>query len=244
MTERNPPIRREHSISREKFINVLRELGSPAAAEAERLADIPGRYGLDRGVALAFFVHESSAGKAGIARDYQTKNWGNLRRVQSLSRGYNINTRGGQFAKYVSWSAGLEDWCHLLTETYEKRWGLTRLGDILMKYAPKADRNDPEAYAAKVVQHIERWRAQEAAEPKPEPEPEPVESHEYQIGTSWLVEVTATAGLRVRLGRSASTPVVDALQYRERVRVEEEQSGWLRLVDGRGYVLKKWTRRV
>lgn len=240
--ESNPRIRRPHSISREKFIEVLRGIRSPAAAEAAALADIPDRYGIDRGIALAFFVHESSAGKAGIVRDYGTRNWGNLRRLQQPGRGVVIDTRGGKFAKYVSWCAGLEDWCELMVHVYGERWQLTTLGEILRKYAPKADQNDPEAYARKVVKHIQVWQsemkksgAQRAPDPAPATPPQPP-------ARQWYVTITAEHGLRIRQGRGTDFPVVEVIPYGARVLVGDDTDGWLWLCDGRGFIAKDFTR--
>lgn len=204
--------------------------------EAEVLADLPGRYGIDRGIALAFFVHESSAGKAGITLRYDTKNWGNLRRVQNTARGTVIQTTGGPFAKYVSWTAGLEDWCELLVETYEERWGLTRLGDILRKYAPKEDNNDPEWYAKKVLQHIQRWRAEEGAVP--------VEVPKSQNGTQpWKVRVTPAIGLNIRSGPGVTFERTGVLPKDAVVEVTGAENGWLKLSDGRGFVFGYYTQR-
>ncbi|HMQ31195.1 MAG TPA: hypothetical protein PKD53_10725 [Chloroflexaceae bacterium] len=227
--ESNPPVCRPHSISRRKFVEVLVAMRSPAAAEAETLADIPGRYGIDRGIALAFFVHESSAGRAGIVRDYQTRNWGNLRRPQRPARGVLVATRGGPFARYVSWAAGLEDWCELMVDVYGARWRLHTLGDVLKKYAPREDQNDPEHYARKVVQHIRRWQGemQKAGARRARP--------------PWHVTVTATAGLNVRQGRGTAFPIAAKLAHGERVLVGDDRDGWLWLCDGRGFIAKAYT---
>lgn len=232
--ESNPQVRRPHSISREKFIDILAAVRSPAHAEAAALADIPGRYGIDRGIALAFFVHESSAGRAGIVRDYQTRNWGNLRRPQRQERGVVIETRAGQFARYRSWAAGLEDWCELLVNVYAGRWQLTTLGEVLRKYAPKADQNDPEAYARKVVQHIRGWQGEMRKSGQRLAPP--------QSGRApWQVTVTAAAGLNIRQGRGTGHPVAGRLARGERVLVGEERDGWLWLCDGRGFIARAYT---
>lgn len=229
--ESNPLVQRPHSISRRKFIDTLVALGSPAAAEAAALAEIPERYGLDRGIALAFFVHESSTGKAGIVRDYQTRNWGNLRRLQRAERGELVRTRRGTFAKYRSWSAGLEDWCELIVHVYGERWQLKRLGEILRKYAPRADQNEPEQYARKVVQHIRRWQLEMGAAEAP------------KNRGQWTVTVRAPRGLNIRAGRGTSFPIVGALADGERVPVGDARDGWLRLHDGRGYIAEAYTTR-
>jgi hypothetical protein len=229
--EDNPPVRRPHSISRAKFVAVLGALQSPAADEAAALAAIPERYGIDRGIALAFFVHESGAGRLGICRDYGTRNWGNLRKLQQAHRGIIVPTRGGAFASYLSWAAGLEDWCELLIHTYEGRWGLVSLGEILRKYAPKADKNDPAAYAAKVVRHIRRWQAEEGKAGAP-----------ARRSGAWPVVVTAANGLNIRQGRGTDFPSAGKLSHGDRVLVDDDTAGWLHLADGRGFVAKPWTR--
>lgn len=227
LIESNPPLQRPHSISRGKFIAVLGALDSPAAVEAEVLADIPGRYGIDRGIALAFFVHESSAGRAGIVREHQTRNWGNLRRLQRAERGEVVATRLGLFARYRSWAAGLEDWCELMVNVYIRRWRLTTLGEVLRKYAPKADKNDPEQYACRVVQHITGWQGE-------------MRKSGAQRA-QWRVTVAAASGLNIRQGRGTGYPIVGKLARGERVLVGGERDGWLALADGRGYIARAYT---
>lgn len=138
-------------ISRDRFRRVLVEMKSPAAAQADELYIICLDYGLDPGVALAFFYHESKCGTAGQARF--TKNWGNIRKGQ----GNAIATVKG-WAWYGSWAAGLKDWCILIRRLYIGAWHLDRVGPALDRYAPSADHNSPTSYANTVCSLIQKWQ--------------------------------------------------------------------------------------
>lgn len=124
----------------DQFLAVLGRYNSPAAAEGAaiyaRLAEL---YGIDPAVALAFFIHESSAGTAG--RAVKTLNWGNVRR----GAGRQLGERDG-FAYYDSWLASALDWGQILIERYMGRWGLHTVERIIPTYAPSSDNNKPDRY--------------------------------------------------------------------------------------------------
>ncbi len=143
------------SISPARIEEVLKQYRSPATGAGQTLYDLGLRYGIDPAYALAFFVHESSAGTQGVAAI--TKSIGNIR----CTPGYDCyQTSGnGSFRRYPSWEAGIEDWYKLIKELYIEKWGLSRLSQIIPVYAPSADRNNPANYVQEVAHMVESWRS-------------------------------------------------------------------------------------
>jgi len=135
----------ENSISEQTFRIVLERAKSPAYAEADEILSILKRWRADRGIALAFFAHESSFGRKGIA--VETRNWGNLRRGRRM-----IKQTKHPFAIYANWAASVEDWCELLSVVYCKRWRLCTL---------PSDGNRPGRYANVVLRLVRMWQAKE-----------------------------------------------------------------------------------
>jgi len=154
MIDDNPLIFAPHSISAATFRRVLRSARSPAFVETDALLKALDEWGADRSIALAFFAKESSYGLRGVA--VRTRNWGNLRRGRRM-----VTQTPHPFAVYARWTDGLNDWCELLKEQYCKRRGLCRLRQILPRYAPSSDGNNPERYADFVVALVRRWQNEE-----------------------------------------------------------------------------------
>jgi len=171
-------------ISLEQFRRVLQRAKSPALAEAADLYQTCITFGMDPAVALAFFMHESGCGTAGVAR--ATLNWGNIRR----SQGRAIHTANG-WASYASWTAGLADWCQLITAQYVKRWSLTTVRQALPRYAPTADGNAPTTYISAVLTDVSAWIVADVDAPQPEP----IELRTYRVkeGLTNRVVVRAAA---------------------------------------------------
>jgi hypothetical protein len=145
---------RAPTISPTRIDEVLRQYHSPAVGIGQALYDLGVRYGIDPAYALAFFIHESSAGTQGVAN--VTKSIGNIR----CTYGYECyETQGnGSFRRYSSWEAGAEDWYKLIKEVYINKWGLVTLEQIIPVYAPSADRNNPIAYIQQVAGLVESWQ--------------------------------------------------------------------------------------
>jgi hypothetical protein len=141
-------------MSAESFARVLFRNGSPAAVAAADLYAIICSYDLDPAVALAFFAHESTYGKYGVAA--RSLNWGNLRRGP---RAYKV---AGGFGYYHSWTDSLRDWCELITNRYVAR-GLVKVEQTIPVYAPSSDGNAPARYIAFVRRLVEGWEAAEPA---------------------------------------------------------------------------------
>lgn len=144
------------------FINqVLDHYGSPAALESQALYDLGVKYSVDPVFALAFFMHESSFGKAGMATI--TLGLGNER---CLSDRPCVNTEGGQcesgqscYAQFSSWADGFEHWYMLITGPVYKGSGLTTIDTIIPRYAPNADHNNEAGYIASVKSAVATWRS-------------------------------------------------------------------------------------
>jgi hypothetical protein len=137
------------SISPSKIDAVLQSYNSPAVGVGQAMYDKGLQYGIDPAYALAFFIHESTAGTRGIAT--VTKSIGNIR----YTTGYE-NYQG--FRKYPTWEAGVEDWYKLIKELYVNGWKLSTVEAIVPVYAPAADRNNPTAYIKHVNELVASWR--------------------------------------------------------------------------------------
>lgn len=129
---------------------VLQDAGSPAVGIGTVMYQQGVRYGIDPIYALAFFHHESSFGRAGVARI--THSIGNIR----CSLGYTCDPSGG-YRAYPSYAVALNDWYALLATVYIAH-GLTTVETIIPVYAPAADNNNESAYIASVNSDVTRWR--------------------------------------------------------------------------------------
>ncbi|HEX2913391.1 MAG TPA: peptidoglycan DD-metalloendopeptidase family protein [Chloroflexia bacterium] len=145
------------SISRTTFRAFLTELNSPALPEADSMYQVCVDQGCDPAVALAFFEHESTGGRMGVAS--YTKSIGNIR----CTDGYDcFTTEGnGSFRRYNSWTDGLRDWAKLL-QYYKNEWKLVTLEEIIPRYAPQSDNNNEAAYIAGVKKRVDDLRKRDA----------------------------------------------------------------------------------
>jgi hypothetical protein len=164
LTFQSPP-----RISKAEFRRVLQrgtELGtSPAAPAADECYAILIGYGLDPGVALAFFAHESQFGLDGLA--VHTISWGNVRTPYDPSRaaGTYHHPTNGDFVKFASWQDGLRDWCERIINSYIKKRNLPTVEAAIPVYAPAADHNNEAAYIAHIQRLITRWQAEDPEPP-------------------------------------------------------------------------------
>ena len=144
------------SISKEVFRGFLNEMNSPALAEADTMYAACVEEGCDPALALAFFEHESSGGKQGVAS--YTKSIGNIRCTDAQGC---FQTEGnGSFRRYATWTDGLRDWAKLL-QFYKNSWKLVTLEEIVPRYAPQADHNDETTYIASVKSRVDNLRQRE-----------------------------------------------------------------------------------
>jgi len=138
------------TITVERIEQVLQQYSSPAAGTGQAFYDLGVKYGINPAVALAFFIHESSAGTKGVAR--VTKSIGNIR----TTPGYR-DYQG--YRAYDTWEQGIEDYYKLIRDLYIDGWGLHTVGQILVRYAPPADNNDTDSYVRNVQQLMDGWHS-------------------------------------------------------------------------------------
>lgn len=134
---------------------ILVTYGSPAHSTGASWVDLGAQYGINAEIALAFFVHESSAGSnpawAGIKPDgTTTHNVGNI-----VCAGY--PTCYGRFRDYPSWQEGIEDWYRLIKVEYMEGRGHATVEDVIPVYAPAIE-NDVQNYINQVRSLVTEWR--------------------------------------------------------------------------------------
>lgn len=143
MTLKRPP-----SVTAQQIDDVLRQYNSPAVGSGKDFVALGQQYGIDPAYALAFFIHESSAGTKGVA--IETRGIGNI-----------ICTPGYQcadgFRSYADWHSAIEDWYKLLDTEYIPN-GRTTVDTVLPVYCPVSDGCDPAGYAATVQTLVRQWR--------------------------------------------------------------------------------------
>lgn len=143
-------VRHTPSVDAATIRAVLQKYNSPAVGAADAMYTLGIEYGIDPAFCLAFFINESTAGTAGVART--TKSVGNIR----TTPGY-VDYQG--YRKYDSWEQGIEDWYRLIRDLYIADWGLTTVDQIIPVYAPSSDGNNPDHYINTVKKLVTSWRA-------------------------------------------------------------------------------------
>jgi hypothetical protein len=155
----NPPgdyrLRGAPSITAEAIEDILASYSSPAVGTGEAWVKLGRKYEIDPAFALAFFIHESTAGThpnwAGLKPDgTTTHNVGNI-----ICAGYSHCY--GRFRDYGSWEEGIEDWYRLIDVEYIRGRGTETLDDIIPIYAPSIE-NDVGGYVSTVKQLVDSWR--------------------------------------------------------------------------------------
>ncbi|MEO7912260.1 MAG: glucosaminidase domain-containing protein [Roseiflexaceae bacterium] len=152
----------EHSVLGDPSINaaaidtILSAYGSPAVGTGQAWIKLGQQYGIDPAYAVAFFIHESSAGTnpgwAGMKSDGSTThNVGNI-----ICAGY--ATCYNRFRDYASWDEGIADWYKLISHEYVDGRGAASIEQIIPIYAPSSDNNDVPGYINVVVSMVEGWR--------------------------------------------------------------------------------------
>jgi hypothetical protein len=152
----------EHSVVGEPTIDaqvvdaVLAKYGSPAAGTGRAWVQLGQQYGIDPVYALAFFIHESTAGTnpgwAGLKPDgTTTHNVGNI-----ICAGYATCYKGHR--DYPSWEAGIQDWYRLIAREYIEGRGVSTLEQILPIYCPMGDGCSPDNYVQVVNNLIHQWK--------------------------------------------------------------------------------------
>jgi hypothetical protein len=139
------------------FARVLTRANSPASVEWDSIYAALVAGGIRPSVWLAFGTVESKLGTVGIVATHHTKNMGNVRSLGVPGAGEVVMTSRGPFASYASWAKGAADWAARLRGPKYAGAGLATVREVLPKYAPGGDSNDPDAYARTVLALIEQW---------------------------------------------------------------------------------------
>jgi hypothetical protein len=145
------------SVTPEQIDRILESYGSPAVGSGQDWYNLGLKYGIDPAFAVAFFIHESSAGSnpnwAGIKPGGgTTHNVGNI-----ICAGY--ATCFGRFRDYGSWAEGIEDWYRLIDVEYIGGRGHQTVADVIPVYAPSFE-NDVQGYINAVNSLVDEWRTQ------------------------------------------------------------------------------------
>jgi hypothetical protein len=146
----------EPTISAAAIDTILAQYGSPAQGTGQLWFDLGKQYGMDPAYALAFFIHESSAGTnpgwAGLKQNgASTHNIGNI-----ICAGY--PTCYGRFRDYGSWEEGIDDWYKLISKEYINGRGAHTVEAIIPIYAPSSDNNNVPGYVGAVIDMVSSWR--------------------------------------------------------------------------------------
>lgn len=142
------------TISLERFTNVLRNAGSPAAKEAAGMYNAAVKYGVDPAILLAIMRKESGFGKLGIAVG-RNNGWG-LRYYASYADLGGVNKAG--WTAFPSWTRGAEAASRLLAGgLYGKSGKYNTARRFPFRWAPASDGNAPRKYGAQLVDMIRGW---------------------------------------------------------------------------------------
>jgi Mannosyl-glycoprotein endo-beta-N-acetylglucosaminidase len=145
----------EPSISADDVDSVLAQYNSPAYGTGKTWIALGRQYGIDPAYALAFFIHESSAGT--------NPRWDGMKPDGSTTHNIgNISCAGysrclGRWRDYGSWEEGIEDWYRLIRDEYIQGRGTQTVEQIMPIYAPSIE-NDVDTYVQTVVTLVDGWR--------------------------------------------------------------------------------------
>jgi hypothetical protein len=137
------------TLSAQQADSILCAAKSPACGTGSSLYAYSAEYNVDDAFALAVFRHESGYGTSGVATE--TRSLGNLR----CTDGYACQ---GGYAAFPSWQEGYSAFYKLIAGPLYVGSGLTTPEQIMPKYAPAGDRNDPTSYATAVDADMLVWR--------------------------------------------------------------------------------------
>lgn len=202
ITANDPFLVTTDRISRDGFARVLRERAAPGVI-AERdpgayydanaaIQTADGRH-VDALFLLAMFNHESSMGKAGVART--THSWGNTRLPAFGPEPIGSEPgASGEFPIYRDWLDGMRSTSARLVEptwVYASRDSIREVFDHPsgQVWAPAGDMNDPAGYLRAMLDFMNRY-ADDGGMPGPQDAPAPVHilvsaGHWDSTGDEW-----------------------------------------------------------
>jgi hypothetical protein len=144
------------SLSAAFIDQVLAANNSPAIGTGQVFYEQSVSTGIDDAYALAFFQHESTFGKYGVAAS--SLSIGNLRCLGDDYSDLGTWCESG-YAYFPSWSNGIIAWYRLIHNLYVTEWRLTNVDQVVSKYAPADDSNDPSSYVQSVEASVSLWRS-------------------------------------------------------------------------------------
>lgn len=154
-------LRHPQSLTPQEIDGVLAEYESPAMGKGQAFYELGREFNIDAAYALAFFIHESTAGTAcpgwvGCTPDGKTThNIGNI-----ICAGYatcHADSTGRMWRSYASWEEGLTDWYRLIDVEYIGGRGHQTVDDVIPVYAP-AFENNVDGYRSTVAKLVAGWR--------------------------------------------------------------------------------------
>jgi hypothetical protein len=155
------PVQGPASMSRDLFIHVLEEVGSPAASEGGVIYDDALTFGIDPAFALAVFARTSNYGEATLDPfDSPTYNWGGLL-CRDYPRCNDTNKR-----VYGSWRDGATDFFRVIDAEHLTQ-GRTTVATIVPLYAPTTGDNDVATFERDVLAAMHAWRSGQITPPPP-----------------------------------------------------------------------------
>ncbi len=182
--------------------------------------------GLDPAVALAFFVHESQCGTAGLCQSLDLKNWGMVRTAFDARRGVQLlHAAVLPVHELGSWSNRLVR-AHAAALRRGKGAGHGRgcAGGL----CAKSDGNAPAAYARKVAELVASWQREDAAADGAHTQMRP-----YNV-------IAGIDFAAVREGRSTGFPIAlhgaCKLSPGTIISIDDITDGWAHLATGEGFV--------
>lgn len=137
------------SITAQKIDTILTNAVSPAAGTGQDLYNLGVQYNIDPAFAAAVFKHESNYGKYGVAAN--SLSLGNLRCIPGAAC-------VGGYAYFNSWQEGYTAFYKLISGPLYVGAGLTTPNQIMARYAPSGDGNNPTQYASDVDATVAAWR--------------------------------------------------------------------------------------
>jgi hypothetical protein len=136
------------TITPQQIDDILASYGSPATGTGQTFYDLGVQYGINPAIALAFYIHESSAGTAGVA--VETRSIGNI-----ICAGYATCSSG--FRSYSNWDDSIGDWYRLIMAEYIEGRGHTTIADVVPVYCPIGDGCDSTHYIDTVESLVYSW---------------------------------------------------------------------------------------
>lgn len=149
-------LRSRPSISAAEIDDILTSYKSPAQGTGQVWYNLGIEYRIDPAFALAFFIHESTAGAnpqwAGHKPDGSTTH-----NIGNLACG-DFHTCYGRWRDYDSWEEGIRDWYRVMNEVYVQH-GYDTVHKVIPSYAP-SNENNVRRFIQNITWLVDKWRTE------------------------------------------------------------------------------------